>query len=131
MMLFAAGSRQFGLGGGGYLPLPEEGVLDALGVRDADALVDGKRLPQVRGGLVAVVAVVEVAVADIFQGTRFLKRHADVAGYGERLAVMAAGTASVIGPGSEPAQVVVCLGHAEAVAEVTAPLQALLEAGGS
>src|SRR6516165_3516606 len=98
MMLFAAGSFQLGLGGGGHLHLPVEGLLDVLGVRDADALVDGKRLPQVRSGL-ALVAVVEVAVADTFQGARFLERRADVAGNGERLAVMAAGTASVSGPG--------------------------------
>lgn len=41
----------------------------------------------------------EVAVADSFQGARLLERRADVAGNGERLFVMVAGTAGVSGSG--------------------------------
>ena len=69
----------------GFLDTPGGGV-------GSDALVDGECLLQVRRGL-AGVAVVEVAVADAFQGARFLQRRADVVGDGQRLAVVVAGLA--------------------------------------
>ena len=47
-----------------------EGLLDALGAGGSDALVDGERLLQVDGAVV-IVAVLEVAAADSFQGTCF------------------------------------------------------------
>lgn len=47
--------------------------------RDSDALVDGECLPLVRGG----VAVLQVAVADTFEGASFLLGDAQVAGHGK------------------------------------------------
>jgi hypothetical protein len=67
-------------------------LLDAPRVRGLDAFVDGECVPQVHRGL-AGVAVVELAVADTFQGAGFLEGCADLGGYGERLAVMVAGLA--------------------------------------
>ena len=49
-----------------------EGFLNAPGAWGSDALVDRERLPQV-GGAFAGVAVLEVAVADSFQGACFLQ----------------------------------------------------------
>jgi hypothetical protein len=70
-----------------------EGFLDAPGAGvGSDALVDGECLLQVHRGL-AGVAVVEVAVADAFQGACFVQRSADAAGDGQRLAVVVAGVA--------------------------------------
>jgi hypothetical protein len=69
-----------------------EGLLDSLGGGGADALVDRECLLQVRGGL-AGVAVLQVALAESFQGACFLWGRAEVAGDGERLGVMLAGLA--------------------------------------
>jgi hypothetical protein len=49
----------------------------------ADAMVDGQCLSQPRGGL-AGVAVVEVGLAESFQGACFLRGRADVTGDGQR-----------------------------------------------
>jgi hypothetical protein len=75
-----------------------KGLLDAPGGGGSDALVDRKRVLQVRGGL-AGVAVVQVAVAESFQGTCFFQGRAEVAGDGQRLSVALAGLAGVCGPG--------------------------------
>ena len=76
----------------GCEPVLLEGFLDPPGGGGADALVDRECLLQVDRGL-AGVTVVEVAVADAFQGARFLQRRADAAGDGQRLAVVVAGLA--------------------------------------
>jgi hypothetical protein len=55
-----------------------EGVLDAPRGGGADALVDRQRLPQVRGGL-AGVGVVQVGLAEPFQGACFLRGRAELA----------------------------------------------------
>ena len=57
--------------------MTQEGLLDALGGWSADAMIDGECLPHV-GGALAGVAVMEVAVADSFQGACFLQRRADL-----------------------------------------------------
>ena len=57
------------------------GFLDAPGRRGADVMVDRECLLQVRGGL-AGVDVLQVAVAESFQGACFLWGRADVAGDG-------------------------------------------------
>jgi hypothetical protein len=62
------------------------------GAGAADALVDRQGLLEVSGGL-AGVGVVEEAVADSFQGPCLLQGCADLAGDGQRLAVMVAGLA--------------------------------------
>ena len=87
-----AGERRPGLHRAGCESALPEGFLDALRVRGSDALVDGECLLQVHSGL-ARVAVVEAAAADAFQGARFVQRRADVAGDGQRLAVVVAGVA--------------------------------------
>jgi hypothetical protein len=69
-----------------------EGLLDAPGGRGTDALVDHQCVPQMRGGLPGF-AVLEVAVAESFQGAGFLGGRAEAAGYGECLGVMLAGLA--------------------------------------
>ena len=79
-------------------PVPAQGFLDALGAGASDALVDRECLPQVGGGF-AGVAVLEVAVADSFQGACFLQGCADLAGDGQRLGVVVAGLAGGRGPG--------------------------------
>jgi len=48
-----------------------EGFLDALGGRGSDALVDRECLPQACDGFLGI-AVVEVAVANSFQGACLL-----------------------------------------------------------
>src|SRR5262249_51240863 len=106
-----------------------EGILDALGAGGADALGNRERLLQVRGGL-GGVAFSKVAVADAFQGPRFLRRRADVAGDGQRLGVLVAGLAGGRGAERELAEAVQRLGLAEQVAEVTEQRQGLLVAGG-
>jgi hypothetical protein len=58
-----------------------KGFLDPLCGGGADALIDPKCLPQVRGGL-AGVAVVQVGLAESFQGACFLQGRAKVAGDG-------------------------------------------------
>jgi hypothetical protein len=75
-MAFAAGRLWSALRGGGRQRVPLEGFLDALGGGGADALVDSQCLLQVLRG-VAGVAVVEVAVADAFQGAGFLSGRAE------------------------------------------------------
>jgi len=88
-----AGGRRPGLHRAGCKPVLLEGLLDVPGGgMGSDALVDGECLPQVHCGL-AGVAVVEVAVADAVQGACFVQRRADVAGDGQRLAVVVAGVA--------------------------------------
>jgi hypothetical protein len=67
-----------------------EGLPDALGGGGSDALVDGQCLLQV-GGAFAGVMVLEVAVADAFQGACFFQGCAEVAGDGECLAVVVVG----------------------------------------
>jgi hypothetical protein len=52
--------------------LVAEGLLDAAGGGGSDALVDRQGLPQA-GGALAVVAVLEVAAADAFQGACFVR----------------------------------------------------------
>jgi hypothetical protein len=59
-----------GAGSGCRHVMTQESLLDALGAGGSDALVDGKRLLQV-GGAFTIVAVLEVAAADSFQGTCF------------------------------------------------------------
>ena len=95
LVAFAAGSRWFG---GGFEPVLIEGLLDAPGGGGAEALVDRECLPQVLRGF-GEIAVVEVAVADSFQGAGFLCGHADVAGNGQRPGVLVAGLADGRGPG--------------------------------
>lgn len=75
-----------------------QGVVDVPSGGGTDALVDRERLPQAGGGF-GGVAVQEVAVAESFQGTRFLKRGAEVAGDGQRLGVVVAGLAAIGGAG--------------------------------
>src|SRR5215472_17467859 len=60
--------------------------LDPLCGGDADALVDRVCLRQVRCGL-AGVAILQVAMAESFQGTRFVEGGLNVLGDGQRLAV--------------------------------------------
>jgi hypothetical protein len=79
-MTFAVAGRWLGLGGGGQLVVLE-GLLDSPGGGGADALVDRQCLRQVCGGL-AGVAVVEVGLAESFQGACFLWGRAEVAGDG-------------------------------------------------
>src|SRR5580693_5328396 len=67
-----------------------ESFLHALGAGGADALVDRECLPQRCDGL-AGVAFLQVAVADSRQGACFLWGRADVAGDGQRPAVLVAG----------------------------------------
>ena len=126
---FAGGSRQLGLWGGEFQLVVLEGFPDAPGGGGADALVDRECLPQVRGGL-AGVAVLEVAVADSFQGACFLWGRADVAGDGQRPGVLVAGLAGGRGAERELAEAVQRFGLAEPVAEVTEQRQGLLVAGG-
>jgi len=74
----------------GREPVSAQGFLDALGTGASDALVDREGLLEVGSG-VAGVDVVEVAAADSFQGPCLLPGHADLAGDGQRLAVVLAG----------------------------------------
>jgi len=98
LRVFAAGHRWLRPWGGGCQPVVLEGLLDAPGRRGADALVDRECLLQRRGGL-AGVALLEVAVADSFQGACFLGCRADVAGDGQRPGVLVTGLAG--GPHAE------------------------------
>ncbi len=75
-----------------------EGLLDSPGGGGANALVDRECLQQVRGGL-AGVAVLQVALAESFQGACFLQGRAEVAGDGQRLGVVPAGLRGLSGPG--------------------------------
>jgi hypothetical protein len=58
-----------------------DSIPSALGARGADVLVDRQCLRQVRGGL-AGVAVLEVGLAESFQGACFFWGRAEVAGDG-------------------------------------------------
>src|SRR5262245_47377601 len=75
-----------------------KGLLDAPGGGGSDALVDRKRVLQVRGGW-ARAGVVQVAVAESFQGACFFQGRAEVACDGQRLGVALAGLAGVCSPG--------------------------------
>ena len=86
-----------GLWGGEFQLVVLEGLPHSPGGGRADALVDRECLLQVRGGL-AGVAVLEVAVADSFQGACFLRGRADVAGDGQRPGVLVTGLAGGRGP---------------------------------
>ena len=68
------GSGGLPLRGRGHIVFPEldERFLDAPGGGGSYALVDGEGLPQA-GGAFTGVAVVQVAVADSFQGACFLR----------------------------------------------------------
>jgi hypothetical protein len=87
-----------GLRWGEREPVPAQGFLDALGGGASDALVDRQGLLEVGSG-VAGMRVLEVAVADSLQGPCFLQGCADLAGDGQRLAVVLAGLAGGRGPG--------------------------------
>ena len=97
-----------------------EGFLDAPRGGGSGALVDRECLPQVLSGF-GEIAVVEVAVADSFEGAGLLCGGADVAGDGQRLGMLVAGLAG--GRGAERE-------FAEAVAELTEQRQGLLVADG-
>ena len=58
-------------------------------------------------------------------GTRFRQRHAEVAGGGELLGVVAASLVTVRGPGQQLAQVIQRLGLAELIVGVAEQLQRL------
>src|SRR5215468_9213125 len=90
LMAFAVGSRWPGLWGGRCQLVVVEGLLDAPRGQSADALVDRKRLPQVGGGF-GGVAVLQVAVADSFQGACLFQGDAQVAGDGQGLDMVTAG----------------------------------------
>src|SRR5271155_6050364 len=70
LMAFAVGRRWLRLGGGVCQPVVLEGFPDAPCGGGADALVDGKCLLQVRGGL-AGAAIVSAGLAESFQGAGF------------------------------------------------------------
>jgi len=106
-----------------------QGFLDALGAGGSEALVDGQSQPEVRGGF-GRVAILQVAAADSLQGTRFLQGGADLAGDGQRLAVMVAGLSGGRSPGRELAEAVEHAGLAVGFAAVAHQLQRLLVAGG-
>jgi hypothetical protein len=91
-MAFAVRFRWLGLVGGGGQLVVLEGLLDAPGGGGADALVDCEGLPQVRFA-VSAVPVVEVGLADSFEGACFLEGYAEVAGDRKRPGVALAGLA--------------------------------------
>ena len=74
-----------------------QGFPDKLSARGSNALKDPVCLAQGVQSLVRV-AILEVAVADAFEGTCFLKGDADVTGEDKRLIVMVAGLAGGRGP---------------------------------
>ena len=104
-------------------------MLDAVGAGGADALVDRECLPQGYDGL-AGVAFLQVAVTDSLQGACLLWGRADVAGDGQRPAVLVAGLGCGRGAERELAEPVQRFGLAERVAEVSEQGQGLLVAGG-
>jgi hypothetical protein len=107
-----------------------EGFLNAPGAGGSDASVDHQRLLQV-GDTFAVVAVLEVAVADAFQGACFLQRRAKVAGDGQRLAVVVAGLQGLGSSGRQFAEPVQHVSLAAPVTEVAEELEGLVVADGS
>jgi len=128
-MAFAVGSQWLGLWGGGCQPEVLEGLLDVPRGGGADALVDRQCLPQVRRGL-AGIAVLQVGLAESFQGACFLRGRANVAGDGQRLGMVPAGLRDVCGSDRQLAEAVERLGLAEPVAKVAKQRQGLLVAGG-
>src|SRR6266480_7087401 len=110
-------------------PAVLEGLLDAPGGRRADALVDRECLQQVCGGAVGV-ALSEAAVADSFQGSRFLGSRADAAGDGERPGVQVTGPGGGRGAERELAEAIQRFGLAKQVTEAFEKRQGLLVAGG-
>jgi len=74
-----------------------EGFLDATGSGGADALVDRVCLVQQPQAFV-VAAVLEVGLAESFQGAGFFQGRADVTGDSQRLRVVRAGLRGVCGP---------------------------------
>lgn len=82
----------------GLEPVLPQGLADALVAWASDALVDRQCPPQGRGGL-AGVGVVEVAVADSFQGACFLQGRAEDLGYGQGLDMVVTGLAGGRGAG--------------------------------
>jgi hypothetical protein len=76
----------------------KQDFLYAPGAWGSDALIDRECLPQVRGAFICG-AVLEVAVADSFQGACFLQGHANVAGDCQRSGVTLAGPLAGRGPG--------------------------------
>ncbi len=105
LMAFAAGSRLLGLRGGGCQPVVLDGLLDAPHGGGADALVDRECLLQVGGGLAGVL-VLQVAVAESFQGACFFGGRAEVAGDGQGSGMVLAGLGGVCGPGRQLAEAV-------------------------
>ena len=95
-----------------------EGVLDALAVRGADALVQGQRLPQVCGTFAGVGAA-ELPAADSFQGPGFLQRGTYLPGNGQRLSVVVVSMAAGGRMCEQFAEVVQCLGLPNSVADLT------------
>jgi hypothetical protein len=83
----------------------------------------------VDGGL-AAVTVLQVGVAESFQGAGFFCGRAEVAGDGQRLSVTLAGLAGGRGPGGELTEVVQRLSLAELVAKVSVKRQGLLVVDG-
>src|ERR1700683_5524076 len=108
---------------------PTHSLLGALGAGGADALVDRECLPQGCGGL-AGLAFLQVTVADSLQGACFLWGASEVAGDGQRLAVLVAGLDCGRGAERELPQPVQRFGLAEPVPEVSEQGQGLLVAGG-
>ena len=94
-----------GLRWGAREPVSAQGFLDAPGAGASYPLVDRDGLLEVGSG-VAGVGVVEVAVADSLQGSCLVQGCADLAGDGQRLAVVVAGLAGCRGPGRELTQAV-------------------------
>ena len=84
--------------GGEREPVSAQGFLDAAGVGGFEALLDRLGLLEVGPG-VGGVGVLEMAVADSFQCVCFLLGGTDVAGDGQRLAVVLAGLLAGRGPG--------------------------------
>src|SRR5262249_9422127 len=121
--------RWLGLSGSDCQSGVMEGFLDAPRGRGGDALVDRECLLQVRGGL-AGVAVLQVAVAESFQGACFLWGRAEVAGDGQGLGVARAGLWGVGGGGWWVGGAGQGVGLAGPVAEVAEQGKGLLVAGG-
>ena len=81
LMGFVVGGRRLGFWVGGCQFVVSDGFLDSPCGGGTDALVDRECLPQVRGGL-AGVSVLQVGLAEPFQGACSLQGRAKVAGDG-------------------------------------------------
>src|SRR5215475_14511867 len=97
-MALAVGSPWLGLWGGGCQLVVLDGLLNAPRGGGADPPVDRECLLQVRVSL-AGVAVVQVALAESFQGACFLGGYVEVTGDGQGLGVVLAGLRGVRSPG--------------------------------